>query len=391
MLIWAVLLCAVLCLGVVLVIFLWPNGRPTNSVRFWIYAVGYPVLAWAFLLSGYVGYSYLQISQAFATNRARDDIEDASHALASEPRALLGHAWCFSCDDQENGAQGIVNGALRLEPRPGGVDPSFDVSARWLQIPDHPFYPGNELTEHARHRVVCGWLLERLVEQIGSGLAKLPARTFLNVDLCIESLADLAELRTRLEGLILAKAPTVQVKINASREHMSLFSVDMWHDRLQHREAQLLVSLRLCNAVSERLPDGIGEAGVAILLGQGRTANSRLTNLPSLQLHRPAIGGPDAVKQTVELGVRWGQAGESQIKTIWNHALSEDLVRSVKSDFGDGALWVHIDKTIGNCAGAGEWLATALAAEHALRTGEPQLVLSQQDSDMIALVCRTQA
>jgi hypothetical protein len=377
-------------LGAALAILLWPAGRPTNTVRFWFYVIGYPAMAWALLLFGYLGFSYMQISQALATNRAREEIEEACHAMASKPRPVLAHAWCFSCDDQENSEQGVVNGTLRMAPRPSGADPSADVNARWLQIPDRPSYPGNELTEHARHRVLCDWLLERLVERIGKGLAQLPARTFLHVDLCVQSSAELAEMRARLEGLILAKAPTIRVRIDASPEHLPLFSLDTWHDRLQPGEAQLLVSLQLSNAVSERLPDGVAEAGVAILLGTVGRAHSPAMSAPALHLHRPAIGGPDAVMQTVGLGVRWGQAEATQIKTIWSHALSEDFARLIKSEFGDGMNWIHVDRAIGNCAGAGGWLATGLAAENTLLTGEPQLVLSQQGSDMVALLCRTQ-
>lgn len=389
MLFWAVLLCAMLGLGAALTIFLWPVDRPTNTVRFGIYAVGFPVMAWGFLLSGYLGLSYLQVSQATATNRASKKIEDACHALAGMPLAMLGHAWCFSCNDQVNRAQGIVEGAVRMASQPSGVDPGVNINARWLQIPDRPFFPGNELTEHARHRVVGDWLLERLVERIGNGLVSLPARTALHVDLCVQSMADLAEMTTCLESLIRAKAPTLRIAVSASPESPSLFAIDRWHDRLPPREAQLVVLLRLHNAVSELLPNGAAEAGVAILLGQAGVVPRQRENPSTLLLHRPAISAPDRVKDTVQLAVRWGQAQASQIRAIWNHGLSEDLARSVKSGFGDGEQWVHVDKTIGNCAGVGDWMAVALAAEHALITGEPQLILSQQGSDFIALLCRT--
>jgi hypothetical protein len=377
-------------LGAALTILLWPAGRPTNTVRFWFYVAGYPVMAWALMLFGYLGFSSMQISQALATNRASENIEDACHAKAGKPLVMLAHAWCFSCDDQENSAQGIVDGTLRIAPRPSGADPSVDVNARWLQLRDRPFYPGNELTEHSRHRVVCHWLLERLIERIGKELAQLPAATFLHVDLCIGSSVELSEMHARLEELIRAKAPAIQLKIDASPEHLPLFSIDTWHDRLQPDEAQLSVSLQLCNAISERLPDGAAESGVAILLGSVSRAHSLAMSTPTLYVHRPAIGGPDTAMRTVSLGVRWGRTEVSEVKTIWSHALSEDLARPIQPAFGDGAQWVHVDRAIGNCAGAGGWLTTALAAEHALRTGKPKLVLSQQGSDMVALVCRTQ-
>jgi hypothetical protein len=264
--------------------------------------------------------------------------------------------------------------------------------ARWLEIPDKPFYAGNELTEHVRHRVVTDWLMNRLVDGIATELTALTGRTALRVDLRIRSEVDLTDACARLQELISARAPTLRVTVNVSGEHLSLFQTDAWHDGLKPGEAHLLIAIQLRKAVSERLQDGVAETGVALLLGHPRIVRSMPANGTSLRLHRPAVGASDTVSTALELAVRWGQADSIDIKTVWGHALAEELVRSVKSSprFGEQTRWVDLDATVGTCDDAGGWLAIALAAEHASLTDDPQLVLTQEGGDMIALVCRKQ-
>ncbi|MFM0666702.1 hypothetical protein [Paraburkholderia sediminicola] len=381
-----------MCLGAALAIFLWPAGRPTNTAWFWFCVIGYPMLACAFLLCCHLGYSYVRRSGAIANNRVSEAAELKCHTLASAPLVVLGHAWCFSCDDLENGIEGLVDGTVTIGARSSRAVPGLDIKARWLEIPGKPFYAGNELTEHARHRVLSGWLLNKLVSQISSELTALPGRTALQVDLCVRSALDLEDVRARLQESISARAPTLRVTIKASSEHLSLLQTDVWHDDMKPDGAHLLIAIQLRNAVSERLQDGVAETGVALLLGHPGIVRNMSANGTSLCLHRPAIGASDAVSTALELAARWGRAASTYLRTVWSHGLANELVRSVKStpQFGKQTRWVDLGATVGACDGAGAWLATVLAAEHASRTGDPQLVITQEGSDMIALVCRKQ-
>jgi hypothetical protein len=391
-LLWAVLLGVVMCLGAALAIFVWPAGRPTNTVWFWFCVIGYPLLACAFLLCCCLGYVYGRRSGAIANNRISDNEELKCHTLASVPLAVLGHAWCFSSDDQENDIEGLLNGTVKMDTRSSRAVPGLDVKARWLEIPDKAFYAGNELTEYARHRLVSDWLLNRLIDGIATELAALPGRTAVQVDLRIRSEIELTDVRSRLQEQISTRVPALRVTVNASREHLSLFQADAWHDRLKPDEAHLLIAIQLRRAVSERLREGVAETGVALLLGDPRIVRNMPANGTSPRLHRPAIGASDAVSKPLELAARWGQAESTDIKTIWSHGLSEELVRSVRSSpqLNEQTQWIDLGATVGTCDGAGAWLAAALAAEHASVTGDPQLVLTQEGSDMIALVCRKQ-
>ncbi|MBP0634213.1 hypothetical protein [Cupriavidus sp. AcVe19-6a] len=384
---WATLLAVMMGTGAGLTVLLWPTGQPSNTLWFWCCAIVYPILAWAFLLCCSRGIAYARCSEAMTINHVSDKIEQECHALASEPLAVLGHAWCFSSQDTENDAEGVVNGSLQLDARPSAAEPGTDVSARWLEIPGMPFYPGNELIEHKRHRAIGNWLLTRLVERVGGGLAALPAHTVLHVDVCVHSLAESAEMQARLQEVLMAKAPTLQVRINASRNHFLLFRADDWHDQTKPREAHLLLAIQLRKAISELLQDGVAETGVALLVAQPGS----LRNAPALHLHRPAKGKADGKHEAFELAVRWCGADASQVRTIVIHALSEELTHSVKSSsqFSQDVRWVDVGTSVGNCDGAGAWLATALALEHARHTGSPQLVLAEQGNELIALMCKT--
>lgn len=383
---WAILIVVIVALGATLTVVLWPKGAPSNTLWFWCCVALFPSFAWLFLFSVSRGITHARRCEAIAINHVSDRFEQERHTLASRPLVVLGHAWCFSALDKDNDAESVVNGSLQLGTRPSAAQPGTDVNARWLEIPGAPFYPGNKLVEHRRHQAVSSWLLERLVDHVGSGLASLPAHTVLHVDVCSRSLAKLAEVQVRLQELILAKAPTLQLKINASEEHFPLFHVDDWHDQIQPREARLLVCLQLRKAISALLQDGVAEAGIALLVAQPGI----VLNTPSLHLHRPAKGKADGKHEASDLAVRWCRANAAQVRTIWSHALPDDVMRRVKASpqFNQSAQQVDISTTIGNCGGAGAWLATALALELVRLNGSPQLVLSQQGDDLIALACK---
>lgn len=384
---WVILLVVTAALGTGLTVVLWPKGTPSNTLWFWCCAALFPLLAWVFLFSVSQGIAHARRCEAMAINRVSDRFEQEQHSLAEQPLVVLGHGWCFSAEDKENNVEAVVNGDIELGARPSVAQPGTDVSARWLEIPGEPFYSGNILVEHKRHRAVCDWLLRRLIDCVGNALATLPVHTVLHVDVCSRSLVKSAEVQARLQERILSKAPTLQIKVNASDQHFSLFLVDDWHDQIKPREARLLVCLQLRKVVSVRPKNGVAEAGIALLVAQPGSVR----NAPPLHLHRPAKGKADGKYEAFDLAVRWCGADMAQVRTVWSHTLSEDVSHPVKScpRFSKGTQWMDVGTTVGDCDGAGAWLATALALEQAQLTRTPQLVLSQQGDAPIALACKT--
>jgi len=81
-----------------------------------------------------------------------------------------------------------------------------------IEIPDEPLCPGNELDEHARHKDVCEWLLQRLIGDLTEQLNALPARKpRFNVELHLRSKLEHAVVQTRLQDLLVKKSASAQV------------------------------------------------------------------------------------------------------------------------------------------------------------------------------------
>lgn len=389
MIVWAVLLGLVMAVGAGLAIMLWPTVRPTNTPGFWFCVAGYPFLVWAFLLFAWLGYGYVRRNQAIATNRVSDDAEQSCHALASRPLAILGHAWCFAVDDTENSLNGILNGT-ELSTRPSGAVADSEVHARWLDIPDQPFHPGNELAEHARHHAVCSWLIERLIDAVLPQLSALPQRAKLQVELHHQSRLKSEAVEARIRELIAERVPALKVDLKAGEHASSLFRTDAWLDKSDANAVHLFIAVELRDAISAVLSGGVAEVGVALLVGQPRLASQ--INSTGLWLHRPAKDSFDAAARTLGLAARWGRASRDRLRTVWAHGLTDESVSVVRqvASLSEATRWNVLETLVGNCSGAGPWLAVALAAESAGTTGETQIVLCGEGKDLIALVCRKQ-
>ncbi|MGF6964861.1 hypothetical protein OKW43_001866 [Paraburkholderia sp. WC7.3g] len=390
MIVWTVLLALVMAAGAALTLMLWPTSSLANTLWFWFCVAGYPFLAWAFLLFAWLGYGYVRRNQAIATNRVSDEAEQACHALASRPLAILGHAWCFATDDSENSLEGVLTRAELTKLRPSAAIADTEVNARWLDIPDVRLQPGNELTEHARHHAVCSWLLERLIDRLVPQLRVLPPRTKLQVELYHQSRLKSEAVEIRIRGLIAERVPALKLGMASGEHSASFFRTDAWLDNRDINMAHLLVAIELRDAISAVLSDGVAEAGVALLVGHPRLVSP--ANSSRVLLHRPAKATLDAAAPTLELAARWGQSSRDRLRTVWAHGLTGDSVSAVRqaASLADETQWNALETSVGDCSGAGSWLAAALAAESVRTTGDPQMVLCGEGKELIALMCRKQ-
>lgn len=388
--VWLALLIFVLGAGAALMIITWPEGRPTSSLWFAFCAVGYPFIVWAFLLCSRLAYGYVSRHQAIAVNRVSAEAEQACHDLASRPLAVLGHAWCFSANEAENAFSTLRSGTTELKSRLSGAVPDTEVNARWFDVPDLHFYPGNELSEHTRHSILCRWLLTRLIDGVAPQLSALAPGTKVLVESHVQSRLKREAVAVDLRQALAGRVPNLQFQVTSGEQAIPLFRADAWHDNRKEGCAHLLVAIQLRDAISATLSDGVAEAGVALLVGSPRLAS---TAAPStVRLHRPAKGAFGAIGATVALATRWGRAPVDGLKMRWTHGLSPDQSAAVRhaGSFSNGVQWRALETSVGDCAGVGPWLAAALAAEGVRTTGEPQLVLCGDGEEITALVCRKQ-
>ncbi|KUY84498.1 hypothetical protein [Burkholderia sp. RF4-BP95] len=389
-LVWTSLLVLMMGAGAALAIMLWPAGAPTNTLWFGFCLAGYPFMAWAFLLCAWLGYGYVRRNQAIAFNRISDEAEQRCHAVAGRPLAILGHAWCFAADDSENSLEGILTGTELAKLRPSGAVADTEINARWLDIPEMHFQPGNELAEHIRHHAVCTWLLERLIDRLLPQLQRLPPQTKLQIELHHRSRLKSEAVEVQLREVLSKRVAVLKVDIVPGEHTIPLFRTDAWHDKRDVNTAHLMIAVELRDAISAVLSDGVAEAGVALLVGHPRVTSSATP--VGLWLHRPAKGAFDAAARTIELAARWGRSSCDRLRTVWGHGLTGDKVSAVRQAalFPNETRWIALESSVGDCSGAGAWLAVVLAAENAQTTGDPQLVLCGEDEGLIALMCRKQ-
>ncbi|WP_277182336.1 hypothetical protein, partial [Caballeronia sp. BR00000012568055] len=358
-----------------------------STVWFWMCAVGYPILAWSFALVASLAYRQTARGSALANNRVSDEAEQACHEAASQPLTVYGYGWRFSSDKEENGLRSILDGQVQSGLRPSAAFPGNDVHARWIDIPEQPFYPGNELGEHTRHLVVCEWLVTHVLADVSEALVSLPAKTLLHVHLCLHSRLKVEPVVARVQQALQALHAPSDVRIEF-QESLSIFTTDGWLDRRDRKVAHLVIAIQLRNAISEMLVGGAAEAGVALLLGHPRLLEE--PNASALRLHRPARGKANEAADVIGRASRWGKTSAKEFGAIWTNGLLEDdqsLVRR-SVNVSEQAQWRSIESSVGHCEDAGGWLAVALAAANADQASSPQLVLCAQDSELTALVCR---
>jgi hypothetical protein len=112
-------------------------------------------------------------------------------------------------------------------------------------------------------------------------------------------------------------------------------------------------------------------------------------------LHRP-VEITDNFNHAVSKALLWGDIGAAEMADVWQAGMSDadrsallqassDLSMAVSES--ENFAGIHdIDTAIGDAGIASGWLAIALAAEHASRTGVAQLVMTRQGTLRFAVV-----
>ncbi|WP_158940300.1 hypothetical protein [Burkholderia sp. S171] len=387
--VWAFLFVLVTSGGAGFAIYTLPPGTSSDTAWFWICVAVFPVLAWTFLLFARLTFLHVQRATAIATNRVSDRELDKCHARASEPLALIGHAWIFSGVDEENEASGITDGAVQLKPRASLASSNSDVTARWIDIPGRSFNAGNAFSERRRHIEIIEWLLECLITRLAPQLRRLPSSTSLRVTLSLSAHVDEKLVGQRLAIMLANLHLGIDVTVDATNEKVSLFEVDSWLDDINDRTVHLLVALQLRNAISNLLEKRMAEAAVALLVGHSSLA-AVYADGSSVRVHRPERGPRETPDEILASAARWGRSAMSEIDTAWTCDVSPNSYLSIRSSkhFDPRTGLCDLNATIGDCGYANQWLTLALAARQSTDSGFPQSIIVQEGEELIALTCK---
>ena len=368
---WLIAFVAVMTAGAAISIATWPADRPTQTLWFWLRGFGLPFLAWILAYSSWRFLSANRVKNALADNAAIDRQEEQLHAEASVPFALTGQAWRFS-DVTE---QGSLEDAIRVRE-------SEEITG--LVIPDRPFFQGNRADEVERHAALLEWLLVELVGPLARELNALRApNIWLALDSLLPSEAAEAAIARAWATLGLVQAENVHLL-----ESLPLYTLDGWLDTSMPDTRHLVLAVQLRGAISGEMQPGEVEAGVAVLLDATEAGSHEATALA--HAHRPTRSDMESISNGVANALRWGHCSDGHIDATWNAGLAEPLVNAFKGLGGpvNDAPTVELAQTVGNAGVAAPWLALALAAAKAKEGAGAQLILHQQESDLVAMVCR---
>ncbi|WP_377681632.1 hypothetical protein [Paraburkholderia rhizosphaerae] len=242
-----------------------------------------------------------------------------------------------------------------------------------------------------RHRA-C---FKALIKQIEGAVSAIPNRIPFSVRLHLPGDSTQQQLLDTWQSCWAAqKLRPVQAQLLSSNKGM--MALDEWLDIRggpSLERATLFVSVQL----HDNPPQSSAEAAVAVLLAWAPLAERYA--LPILALsHRPVeVQEPSALDAAVSKVLQWGESTPADISDLWQAGLSSmekgalaQAASNLKLRVSEttGLTGVHdVDHAIGNpgvCAG---WLAVALAIEHAVQTGAPQLIASHEEHLRLA-VCR---
>ncbi|WP_246355702.1 hypothetical protein [Paraburkholderia humisilvae] len=373
----------IMCAGVLISLLTWPNGEPTHTTWFWIRLLALPALVWCVTFGLRLHYYDEETQRLQAERDVRAEDREKALRFASEPLAVLGCAYLTQPGTADT-ARKIANGELALVAQTSHAG-THAVRHTALELNEDE----NE-NEPGRYRA-C---FTALLKQIEDAVAAIPNRIPLSVRLHLPPDADQKSLLNTWQSCW-SERNFRQVQAKPLSTKKGMMALDEWLDIRggpSLERATLFVSVQLHDSP----PQSSAEAAVGILFAWAPLAD-RYALRTQAMLHRPVEAGDSGLEVALSKVLQWGKTLPAEIRDLWQAGLPSTekgaLVQAASNtnlavSLTTGLTGVHdVDQAIGNpgvCAG---WLATALAIEHAVQTGAPQLIASHEGQLRLA-VCR---
>lgn len=380
--------------GATALLVLWPAQQSTQTWKFWVSLALFPIGIPAVLV---MRWQSLHAGRRLDTEVHNDLVRqyrERVNGVAARPLALLGAAYRFSSDPEENAVESLRTGRIRLVTRQPVASAGDPVKARWLSLPDVESVPGDQAADCGRQQALTRWLYEALIDEMTEHIRLIPAKVDLVVHLCAarelghQACADLWTTcwqQRRLRAMRCA----------AEDASCDLATLDGWLDQIaggNAREARLIVATRLHLLLSESPPPGSAEAGAAVLLMPVELAQNHQLRY-NATVHRPVRSLPAAAKDNLSHALRWGGVAPADVSQAWQtgmNAAQTGVFRVAASQLDLPLLPADLDTTVGHAGSAAPWLAIALAANALVGKDQNQLVLAGSGENVdIAVVRRT--
>lgn len=382
-LVWVVAFLLMVLMGTFAVLFFWPKDMPTQTWKFWVTLVLFPVgIPTWIVLRRYSVYAGRQLD-ADLHNEAVQAFNQRVFEAASVPLALIAAAYRFTAKPDANNAASILQGLVALESQPSIAERGDVLKARWLTIPGMPLAPGRREDDLRRQQQVTTWLFDQLLDDLAAGIRALPARVPLVIQLAIAN--ELTHEENQHLWLSGWRARSLRhADIAPPEEGAADFMwLDRWMDDViqgTNRHATLFVAVQLHPLLVNSPPAGAAEAGVALLWLPDALARPGAMRRVA-DLHRPvraAIKQPD---DALAHALQWGHVSAQSISQGWLTCLDATQASALRTPAHALGLDPHLtdlDQTVGNAGAAAPWLALACAASTLTAEVAEQIVLVGQ-------------
>lgn len=377
--VWLCLFVVSVLVGVVATLLTWPKTESTGAPWFWVQLLVLPALAWGIVFGLRLHYFDDESDRL----RAEDETLQADRAraiqFASEPLAVLGHAYLCAL-----GSAGVAGKIAENEtalcaqtPHSGGEA----VRHTALALEEDIEAPG-------RYRA-C---FKALLEGISEALTAIPSNEPLAVRLQLPRGVSQPDLLETWQ-VLWRDSKLRPVRATLLSPEQGMMALDEWLD-IKGGPALEKFTLFVSVQLHEMPPDDSAEAAVALLLGWAPLAERRGVAVQAM-LHRPIEADVANLNQTISMALLWGKATAAETKDLWQAALDPHDKPAFLQTFFDCSLGVSqtdelrgihdIDKTLGSPDSAAGWLAAALAVEHVTQRGAPQLIAWREGSLRLAI------
>lgn len=364
---WTVAFVLMILAGVFAVLILWPKDLPTQTLKFWVTLVLFPVgIPALIVLRRYSIYEGRKLD-AEMQNEATRNFNARVFEAASVPFAVLGSAHRISVDARENSPARIKEGAVTLKAQEPIATLGEVVKARWLGAPGMQKTPGGKEADLRRRHFVTKWLFNQLLDDLLPNLAALPVRIPLTVHLSVANGLTSKENEAHWMTCWDERTSHSISAIHSAEPSTDLMILDRWMDAAitdKDSPVTVLIAVQLNPLLAETPLPGTAEAGVALILAPdslaSRHALARLCNL-----HRPVRRITDQPNEAVAHALQWANATADRIATAWQTGLDATHTGALRKSARTLALnprVTDLDQTVGHAGIAAPWLAVSCAA-----------------------------
>ncbi|MEE9652784.1 hypothetical protein V4836_01130 [Kluyvera ascorbata] len=358
---WLVAAVLIIILGVILVLYLWPEGTSTHSTWFWFCILALPLSVglgcYAFRLRAYEN----ERDRVNYWNRLHQEQHDIQMAKGQRPAGVLGKAYItpIACNKL---ASALINHGSQLQSTYFVHSQQALTTARLEPTTSH-------FSKESYSARLAGYITQ-LLRMLEPDLSVLPVDR-LSVRLRHDGSLDNAQITQVWQAIFPASYPVDSLVVEQEGDGM------MWLDAwLDQNEVALTLSVEINLFVEPR--DYQSESISALLLASPAWLAQHDVK-PETVIHRPVIATEDTC--SLEDMLCWGKLSADEAHTLWRwrvdkEALTRLIQQSEKLGYSPGQDEDYMpDYLFGNPGAALGNIALLCACEYAMTSAKPQWVM----------------